>query len=45
MLTARKEGEAPFRDKEIEKFQRTAMDLDTGYVYYEDYVAALRDNK
>jgi Ca2+-binding EF-hand superfamily protein len=39
-----KEGEAPFRDKEIEGFQRIAMDLDTGYVFYEDYVAALRDN-
>ena len=38
------EGEAPFRDKEIEQFQRIAMDIDTGHCFYEDYVAALRNN-
>jgi Ca2+-binding EF-hand superfamily protein len=41
-------GDAPFRDKEIEQFQRAAMDIDTGYVFYEDYVATIsqqqRDN-
>ncbi len=32
-------GAAPFRDKEVEQFQRVAMDIDSGHVFYEDYVA------
>ena len=33
-------GEAPFRNAEIDAFQRVAVDMETGRVYYEDYVAA-----
>ena len=31
----------PFREKEIEAFTAVAKDLETGRVYYEDYVALL----
>ena len=30
---------APFREKECEQFQRVAMDMDSGNIFYEDYVA------
>ena len=30
---------APFREKECEQFQRVAVDMDSGHVFYEDYVA------
>mmetsp|Transcript_12142 Transcript_12142/g.24842 ORF Transcript_12142/g.24842 Transcript_12142/m.24842 type:complete len:164 (-) Transcript_12142:33-524(-) len=33
-------GEAPFRNAEIDAFQRVAVDMETGRVYYEDYIAA-----
>jgi calmodulin len=31
----------PFRDKEVESFMSVAKDLETGHIYYEDYVAML----
>jgi Ca2+-binding EF-hand superfamily protein len=31
----------PFREKEIEGFMSRAKDLETGNIYYEDYVALL----
>jgi len=34
-------GSAPFRDKECEQFQAIARDMESGCVYYEDYVALL----
>lgn len=33
----------PFREKELESFLSVAKDLETGNVYYEDYVAMLTD--
>lgn len=34
-----------FREKECEQFQRVAMDMDSGNVYYEDYVALIAANE
>lgn len=34
-------GEAPFREKECENFQRVAIDMESGHVFYEDYVALI----
>ncbi|KAH8065148.1 Ca2-binding protein [Aureococcus anophagefferens] len=34
-------GRAPFREKEIDAFLSVAKDLETGHIYYEDYVALL----
>jgi calmodulin len=31
----------PFREKEIDNFMSVAKDLETGHIYYEDYVAHL----
>ncbi|KAH8093507.1 Ca2-binding protein [Aureococcus anophagefferens] len=31
----------PFREKEIDAFLSVAKDLETGHIYYEDYVALL----
>ena len=31
----------PFREKEIDAFMSVAKDLETGHIYYEDYVAHL----
>jgi len=33
----------PFREKELESFMSVAKDLETGNIYYEDYVAMLTD--
>lgn len=36
-------GEEPeLKDKEVEEFLRRAKDMETGNVYYEDYIALLR---
>ena len=31
----------PFREKEIDAFMSVAKDVDTGNIYYEDYVALI----
>ena len=35
-------GQAPFRDKECEVFQSVARDMESGNVFYEDYIAMLQ---
>jgi Ca2+-binding EF-hand superfamily protein len=34
-------GQAPFREKECEVFQSVARDMESGNVFYEDYIAML----
>eukprot|EP00753_Platysulcus_tardus_P006043 PLAT13931.1.p1 GENE.PLAT13931.1~~PLAT13931.1.p1 ORF type:complete len:191 (+),score=57.33 PLAT13931.1:64-573(+) len=34
---------APFREKEIDSFMSVAKDVDTGAVYYEDYVSLISE--
>lgn len=34
-------GEPPFREKELEAFFKSAVDKDSGKVFYEDYVALM----
>ena len=32
----------PFREREIDSFMAVAKDMETGRIYYEDYVAMLQ---